>query len=142
MIRRISPDTGDSQTSAPTSLADATVHTALPVSDMDRAKSFFREKLGLIPDSETESTAFYQASEGQVALFLSNGRPSGEHTQIGWTVNDIEATVAGLRTRGVVFDEYDFPDFKTAAGIATFGPNRFAWFRDSEGNVHSLAQFG
>jgi catechol 2,3-dioxygenase-like lactoylglutathione lyase family enzyme len=138
----MSPGPGHSQTSPDTSLAGASVHTALPVADLARAKSFFREKLGLIPDSETESTAFYQAREGQVALFLSSGRPSGEHTQVGWTVSDIEATVARLRASGVLFDDYNYPDFKTVDGIATFGPNRFAWFRDSEGNVHSLAQFG
>ena len=138
----MSPGNGHSQTSPDTSLAGATVHTALPVSDMSRATSFFREKLGLVPDSETESTAFYQAREGQVALFLSSGRPSGQHTQIGWTVSDIEGTVAALRASGVRFDDYDYPDFKTVDGIATFGPNRFAWFRDTEGNVHSIAQFG
>ena len=125
-----------------TSLRGATVHTTLPVSDLERATTFFRDKLGLIPASETESTAFYQAREGQLVLFLSAGKPSGDHTQIGWTVDDIEATVGELRTRGVVFDDYDYPDFKTTGSIATFGDNRFAWFRDSEGNVHSLTQFG
>ena len=139
---RVSLGAGESEASSSASLAGATVHTALPVADMSRATAFFREKLGLVPDSETESTAFYQAREGQLALFLSSGQPSGQHTQIGWTVIDIEATVAGLRANGVLFDDYDYPDFKTVDGIATFGPNRFAWFRDSEGNVHSIAQFG
>jgi len=138
----MSSGAGQSETSPNGSLAGASVHTALPVTDIRRATSFFREKLGLVPDSETESTAFYQAREGQVALFVSSGHPSGEHTQIGWVVSDIEATVAGLRASGVVFDDYNYPDFKTVDGIATFGPNRFAWFRDTEGNVHSLAQFG
>jgi catechol 2,3-dioxygenase-like lactoylglutathione lyase family enzyme len=124
------------------SLSEAGVHTALPASDIERAKRFFRDKLGLVPASETESTAFYQVREGQVALFLTNGRPSGDHTQLGWVVEDIEATVAGLRERGVVFEEYDYPDFKTTGGIATFGANRFAWFPDSEGNMHSLVQYG
>jgi catechol 2,3-dioxygenase-like lactoylglutathione lyase family enzyme len=133
---------GHGQAFPAASLAGASVHTALPVADLSRAKSFFREKLGLVPDSETESTAFYQAREGQVALFVSSGHPSGQHTQIGWIVDDIEATVASLRASGVLFDDYDYPDFKTVDGIATFGPNRFAWFRDTEGNVHSLAQFG
>src|SRR6478735_2127748 len=123
------------------SLRDASVHTVLPVSDLERAKLFFRKQLGLTPSSETESTAFYAAREGQVAIFLSTGKPSGEHTQIGWTIADIEVTVAALRSQGVVFDEYDFPDFKTVDGIATFGANRFAWFRDTEGNLHSLTQF-
>jgi catechol 2,3-dioxygenase-like lactoylglutathione lyase family enzyme len=142
MMLGMSLGAGHGQTSQAASLAEASVHTALPVADLSRAKAFFREKLGLIPDSETESTAFYQAREGQVALFVSSGHPSGQHTQIGWIVNDIEATVAGLRASGVVFDDYDYPDFKTVGGIATFGPNRFAWFKDTEGNVHSLAQFG
>jgi catechol 2,3-dioxygenase-like lactoylglutathione lyase family enzyme len=133
---------GHGEASPAASLAGASVHTALPVADLSRAKAFFRDKLGLVPDSETESTAFYQAREGQVALFVSSGHPSGQHTQIGWIVSDIEATVAGLRASGVVFDDYDYPDFKTVDGIGTFGPNRFAWFRDTEGNVHSLAQFG
>ncbi len=134
--------TGDIGTLEITSLRDATVHTTLPVSDLERAKTFFRDKLGLTPASETESTAFYQTREGQLVLFLTGGKPSGDHTQIGWTVGDIEATVAGLRNRGVVFEDYDYPDFKTTDCIATFGANRFAWFRDSEGNVHSLTQFG
>jgi catechol 2,3-dioxygenase-like lactoylglutathione lyase family enzyme len=126
----------------PKLLGDAVVHTTLPAVDIERAKRFFREKLGLIPTSETESTAIYEAREGQVALFLSAGKPSGDHTQVSWNIDDIEATVGELRARGVVFDEYDYPDFKTDDGIATFGLNRFAWFRDSEGNVHSVVQYG
>ena len=124
------------------SLPQAAVHTALPAADLDRAKAFFREKLGLTPTSETEGTALYQVRDGQLALFVTRGRPSGDHTQIGWTVEDIEATVAELRDRGVTFDEYDSPGFKTVNGIVTFGATRFAWFRDSEGNVHNLAQYG
>jgi hypothetical protein len=96
----------------------------------------------LTPASETESIIFYQVREAQVVLFLSNGKPSGEHTQVGWTVGDIEEAVTALRGRGVVFEDYEDPDFATSNGIATFGPNRFAWFKDSEGNMHNLAQFG
>ncbi len=124
------------------SLPDAAVHTALPAADLERAKRFFREKLGLAPVSETEGTALYKVRDGQLALFATSGKPSGDHTQIGWTVEDIEATVAELRERGVTFDEYDSPGFKTVNGIVSFGSTRFAWFRDSEGNVHNLAQYG
>ncbi len=123
------------------SLTEAAVHTALPAADLERAKGFFREKLGLVPVSETQATALYQVRDGQLALFATDGKPSGDHTQIGWTVGDIEATVAGLRERGVTFDEYDSPGFKTVNGIVSFGSTRFAWFRDSEGNVHNLAQY-
>jgi catechol 2,3-dioxygenase-like lactoylglutathione lyase family enzyme len=121
-------------------LRDATIHTALPASDVDRAKQFFSEKLGLEPERDTGSVAIYAGREGRLAVFPSGGKASGEHTQVAWTVTDIETVVAALRDRGVVFDEYDYPDFKTVNGVATFGSSRFAWFKDSEGNVHSLEQ--
>jgi hypothetical protein len=63
---------------------------------------------------------------------------------MGWTVTDIEAVVAELRRRGVVFEEYDF----TVNGIADIDGNypsagtgeRGAWFRDSEGNLLGIGQ--
>jgi len=63
-------------------------------------------------------------------------------------VEDIEATVAALRARGVVFEEYDAPGFRTRNGIADIDGNypskgvgeRGAWFKDTEGNLLSLGQ--
>ena len=57
-------------------------------------------------------------------------------------MDDIEAEVAELMARGVVFEEYDLPGLKTANGIATMGPNRAAWFKDSEGNILGPVQLG
>jgi catechol 2,3-dioxygenase-like lactoylglutathione lyase family enzyme len=125
-----------------TDLRDAAIHTALPATDLERAKRFFEDKLGLTPSSETASTAFYEVRDGRFEIFVSGGAPSGSHTQMEWTVDDIEGTVSQLRERGVVFDEYDTPDFKTVDGIATFGTSKIAWFKDSEGNVHSIARLG
>src|SRR5438477_11913034 len=78
------------------------------------------------------------------SLFASSGALSGTHTQLGWEVDDIQNTVAALRTRGVVFAEYDLRGLKTINGIAEVPgnyPSRggrgewAAWFRDSEGNL-------
>jgi hypothetical protein len=82
------------------------------------------------------------------ALFQSAGSASGTHTQMAWEVDDIETTVAALRARGVVFEEYDSPGLKTKNGIADIEGNypskgvgeRGAWFRDSEGNLLSFGQ--
>jgi catechol 2,3-dioxygenase-like lactoylglutathione lyase family enzyme len=123
-----------------TGLRDAAIHTSLPASDLERAKRFFKDKLGLTPSSESASTAFYEVKDGRFEIFVSGGAPSGSHTQMEWMVADIEGTVSQLRERGVVFDEYDTPDVKTVGGIATFGTTKVAWFKDSEGNVHSIAQ--
>jgi hypothetical protein len=55
-------------------------------------------------------------------------------------VEDVESAVAALKTRGVVFEEYDVPSLSTVNSIATVGPGKGAWFQDSEGNLLSLAQ--
>jgi hypothetical protein len=96
-----------------------------------------------------QGTRSCNCGNGWFALFASSGAPSGDHTQIGWEVDDLEATVAELRRRGVAFEEYDLPGFKTVSGIAEVAGNypsrggvgeKAAWFRDSEGNLLGLGQ--
>jgi predicted enzyme related to lactoylglutathione lyase len=125
------------------SLSDARAHATLPVQDLARARSFYEEKLGLRPEIELPSGVFYSAGEGtRVFIFPSQGATAGSHTQVGWAVSDIEAEVAELKGRGVVFEEYDFPSLKTVDGIATVPAGRAAWFKDTEGNVHGLVELG
>ena len=73
-------------------------------------------------------------------MFTSQGKPSGEHTQGGWIVDDIAAEVAALQARGVLFEDYDFPGLKTIDGVADLTTGRYAWFKDSEGNLFGIGQ--
>lgn len=125
------------------------VATRIPVQDLERAKLFYAEKLGLHSSEERPGAALYRCGQGMFALFESSGIASGTHTQMAWDVEDIEATVAELRHRGVVFEEYDLPGLKTVNGIANVEGNypsnggvgeRGAWFRDSEGNLLAIGQ--
>jgi catechol 2,3-dioxygenase-like lactoylglutathione lyase family enzyme len=124
------------------------VATRLPVQDLDRARLFYAEKLGLEPAEERPGGLLYHCGKGTFALFLSAGAAAGTHTQMGWEVADIEATVEVLRSRGVVFEEYDLPGLKTVNGIARIDGNypskgrgeKGAWFRDSEGNLLGIGQ--
>ena len=122
-------------------LEDSKVAARISVQDLQRARAFYSEKLGLEPSEERPGGLFYRCGEREFGLFESAGAASEHHTQMGWEVEDIEATVEWLRARGVVFEEYDFPGLRTVNGIAEvreiegnlFGKG--AWFRDSEGNV-------
>ena len=125
------------------------VATRLPAQDLERARAFYAEKLGLVPVEERPGGLRYRCGNGYFALFASSGAPSGEHTQMGWEVDDLEATVAELGRRGVVFEEYDLPGLRTVDGIAEVAGNypsrggvgeRAAWFRDSEGNLLGIGQ--
>jgi len=123
--------------------------TRLPAQDLARARAFYAEKLGLEPLEERPGGLRYRSGSGFFALFQSAGAPSGTHTQMGWEVDDIEAVVAELRGRGVVFEAYDLPGLRTVNGIAEVAGNypskggvgeRAAWFRDSEGNLLGIGQ--
>jgi catechol 2,3-dioxygenase-like lactoylglutathione lyase family enzyme len=135
--------------SAPALLAAATPAPRLPAQDLDRARRFYAEKLGLEPVEERPGGLRYRCGGAPFSLFLSSGRPSGEHTQMGWQVDDLDAVVAELRRRGVRFEDVDIPGLRTVDGIAEVEGNypsdggfgeRAAWFRDSEGNLLGLGQ--
>ena len=130
-------------------LKDGRVATRLPAQDLDRARRFYSEKLGLEPTDERPGGLLYQPAEGVFALFQSTGASTGEFTQMGWDVDDIEATVAELKDRGVVFEDIDVPGLRTVDGIAEVEGNypskggkgeHAAWFRDSEGNLLGLGE--
>ena len=129
-------------------LGKARVATRLPAKDLSRARAFYSEKLGLDPVEQREGGLRYVCAAGEFAIFVSAGVQSGLHTQMGWEVDDIEATVRELRARGVKFEEYDLPSLKTVDGIAEIAGNypskgtgeRGAWFHDSEGNLLGIGQ--
>lgn len=117
------------------------VAAMIPASDLERAKSFYADKLGLKPVEEREGSVKYACADGtEFDVFVSTGQANGEHTQLGWEVDELEKVVAELRERGVKIEEYDFPGFKTVNGIAEIDGERGAWFKDSEGNLLAVAE--
>jgi catechol 2,3-dioxygenase-like lactoylglutathione lyase family enzyme len=130
-------------------LEKSRVATRIPVQDLNRARRFYSEKLGLDPSEERPGGLLYRCASGEFALFESAGTSPGTFTQMAWDVDDIEATVAELQKRGVVFEDVDLPGLRTIDGIAEVSGNypskggkgeRAAWFRDSEGNMLGMGQ--
>ena len=129
-------------------LQDSDVATRLPAQDLERARAFYADKLGLEPIEERPGGLRYQCGSGRFTLFESAGAPSGDYTQMAWEVDDIEAVVEELRRRGVVFEEVDVPGLRTVDSIAEVEGNYpsagvgelAAWFRDSEGNLLGIGQ--
>jgi catechol 2,3-dioxygenase-like lactoylglutathione lyase family enzyme len=143
----------DTERPPPTSgdgvLARSDVQTRLPAQDLERARRFYAEKLGLHPIEERPGGLRYRCGSTLFALFASGGEPSGQHTQMSWKVEDIDEAVAELRARGVVFDDDDLPGVHMVDGIADIEGNypsdggigeRAVWFHDSEGNILGIGQ--
>ncbi|ROQ62793.1 catechol 2,3-dioxygenase-like lactoylglutathione lyase family enzyme [Streptomyces sp. 840.1] len=130
-------------------LAGSRVATRLPAHDLDRARRFYSAMLGLEPVDERPGGLLYRCGGVDFVVFRSTGASSGAFTQMAWEVDDIEAAVAELRRRGVVFEDVDAPGFRTRDGIAEVEGNypgkdargeRGAWFRDSEGNLLAIGE--
>jgi predicted enzyme related to lactoylglutathione lyase len=122
-------------------LSQARIHATIPAQDLGRARTFYESVLGLKPASVAPGGIFYEVDNGsRFLLFPSSGRASGGHTQLGFTVDDIEAEVGALRQKGVTFESYDMPQFDVAASIASFPGIRSAWFKDTEGNLLGMVQ--
>lgn len=126
-----------------TRISSAPVMAVLPVVDVSRAKSFYRDTLGLEISEWPEASGYFVGSAGAGTSILFYERPvptKAEHTVAGFSVDDLEATMAELRSAGVVFEEYDMPGLKTEHGVAVAGSMKSAWFRDTEGNILSISE--
>jgi catechol 2,3-dioxygenase-like lactoylglutathione lyase family enzyme len=122
-------------------LKDQRSHTTLPAADLGRARKFYAEKLGLNPSTESPGGLFYVTAGGTRFILYPTPNPTrAGHTQMGFSVQDIESTVSDLQGAGVDFEAYDFPGLKTERGIAQTGDVRAAWFKDSEGNLIGIVQ--
>jgi catechol 2,3-dioxygenase-like lactoylglutathione lyase family enzyme len=130
-------------------LQHARVATRIPVRDLDRARQWYSEKLGLEPSEERPGGLLYRCGKGEFALFGSAGASPGTFTQMGFEVDDLRASVAALKERGVEFEEVDVPGLETVDGIAEVEGNYpskggvgelAAWFRDLDGNMLGVGQ--
>jgi len=113
----------------------------LPASDLGRARKFYEETLGLKLVEENESgIAFDTGSGSQVAIYPSGSGGTNQATAAEFEVGDLDVEMKDLRSKGIKFEEYDLPGLKTVDGVATLGPDKGAWFKDTEGNILAVVQ--
>jgi catechol 2,3-dioxygenase-like lactoylglutathione lyase family enzyme len=115
----------------------------LPVVDVKRAIGFYTGKLGFEVTYEDEfGQAVIALADGSVFSLYQRGPTVADQTVLSLNSDDILADVASLRAKGVVFEDYTMPEvgLVTVDGIASLGPNKAAWFKDTEGNILSLIQ--
>jgi predicted enzyme related to lactoylglutathione lyase len=118
-------------------LNDSVVTANIPAADLERARSFYADILGLTPASENPGGLVFQTAGG-TAFFLYETAFAGQagHTIAQWHVADVEAEVLALQAKGLQFEHYDMPGVTWEGDVATLdGMGRAAWFKDSEGNI-------
>jgi catechol 2,3-dioxygenase-like lactoylglutathione lyase family enzyme len=127
-------------------LRDCRVQAVLAVSDLDRAKRFYEQQLGLIPaDDEDEEAVRYPCAEGtEIGVYRSpENAGKSAATLAGWFVDDLDHTMEVLASRGVAFEQYEQPGLKTdERGVFDAGRFRAAWLKDPDGNTIALTEIG
>ncbi|MFF4345434.1 VOC family protein [Kitasatospora sp. NPDC001540] len=116
-------------------LADAPLLAVIPVTDLERAKRYYHDTLGLTVARESAEEVVFRCGSTEFGMYETPYGGQAEHTLASWKVADLDREVAELRGRGVVFEEYDLPGLKTVDGVVEADGMRAAWFKDPDGNV-------
>jgi catechol 2,3-dioxygenase-like lactoylglutathione lyase family enzyme len=112
----------------------------LPVSDLERAKTFYRETLGLELLWENPASVRFRCGQASELSIFKRPATVTEHTLAHFEVSDIEAAVRDLEAKGVAFIDYAEGPLVTTGHVAQIGPARGAWFRDPDGNTLGIRQ--
>ena len=123
-------------------LAEFPVHPVLLAKDLDAARDFYHDKLGLpiLVDRGAEAVEFVCGGGPKLVVTSSTTGSADTQTKVGWIVTDLDETLAELRARDVTIQEYDLPGLKTEEGIVDFGFARMAWIVDPGGNALAIMQ--
>ena len=121
-------------------LTNSHMTTILPVVEVDRARRFYEDKLGLQPEGAHSDGSFWMRTSegGTVALIPRPDRKPSEYTALSFEVGDLQNEVRDLEGRGVRFEDYDLPGLKTEKHIFRTEEEQCAWFTDTEGNILCL----
>jgi len=120
-------------------LADKISSAIVAVSDLDSARTFYEQTLGLSVQDDGMGVLVFRTGDTSLVVYPSDEAGTNRANAVVWGVGDeLEAIVAELADKGVVFEHYDMPDTSFADGIHRSGDFRMAWFKDPDGNILHL----
>lgn len=120
-------------------LGDKQAVATVAVRDLNAAKKFY-ESLGLKQiDAEGEEAAVYRTGTARLIVYRSQFAGTNQATGVTWNVgNELDQVIQDLKSKGVAFEHYDMPGMKREGDVHVAGGTRAAWFKDPDGNIHSL----
>lgn len=124
------------------SLIGRAVSVILPVTDVDRARTYYSESLGLefTGNNDEGGAMFSLGGCSTLVLVPRPGSQPSEVTAMSFEIDDIHSEITDLMSRGVVFEDYDLPEIRTVDHVCVLGSERAAWFKDPDGNILCLHQ--
>ena len=122
-------------------LTNSKLQSIIWTSRIAEAETFYRGVLGLKLRAKADGALVFDVGGGDLRVAPVPSTSPGEHTVMGFAVGDVDAVVAALSSRGVVFER--FAGFAHAENGTVVSPDgaRVAWFRDPDGNILSVVEF-
>lgn len=121
-------------------LGDFEAVATIAVKDMDKARKFYEETLGLeSKKSDDPGGVMYKTGRGGLFIYQSSYAGSNRATYAAWSVGDkVDKLIAELKGKGIKFEHYKMPDVKLEGDVHVFGKLRAAWFKDPDGNILNI----
>jgi len=118
------------------------IYAYIPARDLERARRFYEDKVGLRPTQEIKGGVVYEFAGGTACfLYPTPNAGTSRASQAFWQVEDVDREIEELKARGVEFERYDdLPGERSPSGAVTAGGAKAAWFKDSEGNIMAIIQ--
>jgi catechol 2,3-dioxygenase-like lactoylglutathione lyase family enzyme len=126
-------------------LKDNDVTACLAVKDMDAAKKFYGETLGLEVGMDSPGGTFYKSGSNGTGVFVYPSANAGTNkaTAAAWNTQDVEGLVEELKGKGVTFEHYDdMPGTELQGDVHVMGDIKMAWFKDPDGNILNIVNQG
>jgi catechol 2,3-dioxygenase-like lactoylglutathione lyase family enzyme len=117
-------------------LSDKNVHTDIAVKDINKARQFYGETLGLKEvKKDQRGDTIYQSGDSHLKVYQSTSAGTNQATYMSWDVDDVDGVVKELKSKGISFEHYDMPGITLEGDVHVMGSERAAWFKDPDGNV-------
>src|SRR4051812_33519117 len=120
-------------------LSQAEAVATVAVKDLAAARTFYEETLNLeLLDQRGTEVLTFRTGSGMLFVYVSQFAGTNKATCVTWPCNDVDAAVAALKENGVEFEHYSLPEMHLEGDVHVAGDMRAAWFKDPDGNIHSL----
>ncbi|GAC1498990.1 MAG: VOC family protein [Candidatus Saccharimonadales bacterium] len=120
-------------------LKDCTVVATIAVHDLDKAKAFYIDKLGLEIITEITGVMTFKSGDGLLYVYQSDTAGTNKASSATWQVDNIEAVVSELKSKDIVFESYSIEGLTENNSVYSMGNRKAAWFKDPDGNTIALS---
>lgn len=120
-------------------LGEINANATIGVKNIEAARDFYENKLGLKPVDESFcEVKMYRSGNTNIEVYETEFAGTNQATVLTWTVKDINKEVQELKEKGITFEHYDFPDSKLEGDVHVMGRIKSAWFKDPDGNIFNI----